>query len=224
MRHLAVAIIVFWATTSSAQIFEAGPYMGGSNFIGDVGATNYIKPNRWAFGGIVKWNRSERHSYRLSIIHTSLRANDERSDQERRQERGYAFSNGLTEFSLGMEFTFWDWNLYEFRSQVVPYLASGLTGILTHDMRVNEDENRIEKEGRKIGMSLPMILGVKATLRGALVLAFEVGARLAFTDNLDGSSPGHGKGFGNSTTNDWYMFTGISMTYTFGKFACYDPF
>ena len=53
---------------TNAQIYEVGIFAGGSNFIGDVGATNYISPNQVAIGGIFKWNRSPRHSFRASII------------------------------------------------------------------------------------------------------------------------------------------------------------
>jgi Domain of unknown function (DUF6089) len=35
---------------SHAQIHEIGVFAGGNNYIGDVGPTNYIKPNEFAFG------------------------------------------------------------------------------------------------------------------------------------------------------------------------------
>ena len=41
---------VFCFQFSQAQIFEIGVFAGGSNFIGDVGATNYISPNQFANG------------------------------------------------------------------------------------------------------------------------------------------------------------------------------
>ena len=57
-----------------SQIYEVGMYFGGSNFIGDVGSTSYIAPKEIALGGIFKWNRSPRHSFRLSIIKSKLSA------------------------------------------------------------------------------------------------------------------------------------------------------
>ena len=63
MRYLILLLLsVFFAQTSHSQIYEVGLYAGGSNFIGDVGATNYIAPNAPALGLILKWNRSPRHS------------------------------------------------------------------------------------------------------------------------------------------------------------------
>ena len=58
-----------------SQIYEVGMYFGGSNFIGDVGSTSYCAKGN-CFGGIFKWNRSPRHSYRLSIIKSKLSADD----------------------------------------------------------------------------------------------------------------------------------------------------
>jgi hypothetical protein len=46
-----------------------------------------------------------------------------------------------------------------------------------------------------------------------LVLALETGARYTLTDNIDGS---FNQNFGNINNNDWYVFTGATLTYTFG--------
>ena len=44
MRQLTVVIITLFSIQfSTAQIHEFGLYLGGSNFIGDVGATDYIR-------------------------------------------------------------------------------------------------------------------------------------------------------------------------------------
>ena len=59
MRYLFLIFIsVFYLQNTEAQIYEVGVFAGGSNFIGDVGATDYISPNQGAFGAIFKWNRS----------------------------------------------------------------------------------------------------------------------------------------------------------------------
>lgn len=230
MRYTAVALIMFfWMNSTQGQIIEVGPYIGGSNFIGDVGSTNYIDPNSIAFGGIVKWNRSPRHSWRVSLIHTTLTAKDSKSNQGRRRQRGYSLSNGLTELTIGMEYTFWEWNLFKHIPQIVPYLATGISGIHYHNYYLGND-HQLEKKDDVFGLALPMIFGIKGTLGRGFVLAVEVGARMAFTDNLDGSTPSEFDGgaaypsFGNQNTNDWYMFSGITLTYTFGHKHCYDKF
>jgi hypothetical protein len=74
---------MFFVQTSQSQIYEVGVFVGGSNFIGDVGATNYISPNQTAFGGIFKWNQSPRHSFRASILFSNIECHDSKSDEER---------------------------------------------------------------------------------------------------------------------------------------------
>ena len=75
-----------------------------------------------------------------------------------------------------------------------------------------------------------MVFGLKWSIATKFVLGLEVGARYTFTDNLDGSTPEEFDGgenlpsFGNPNTNDWYMFTGITLTYTFGRKPCYCNF
>ena len=113
MRHLLFLIctFLFWVSGTS-QTYEIGLYAGGSNFIGDVGKTNYINPNALVLGGIAKWNRSPRHSFRASVLFANLEASDLNSDDTRRQNRGYEFSSSLVEGSLGVEYTFWDFDMH----------------------------------------------------------------------------------------------------------------
>jgi len=80
-------------------------------------------------------------------------------------------------------------------------------------------------------MAIPLILGIKTNvLAPHIILAAEVGIRYTFTDNLDGSFPDDGdtgfatRNFGNISNNDWYVFSGISLTYTFGRKPCYCDF
>jgi len=44
---------------------------------------------------------------------------------------------------------------------------------------------------------------------------------------LDGSNPTNKSisqlKFGNLNSNDWYMFTGFTITYTFGNKPCFCP-
>src|SRR5699024_5821948 len=232
MRYIRLVIfMLFWTNTSQAQIFEVGPYLGGANFIGDVGSTTYIKPNSLAFGGVVKWNRSPRYSWRASVVYSNLKADDADSNQSRRKERGYSFSNGLLELNLGMDFNFWAFDIYDRAPQITPYISTGITGIATHDKYVAIKEDEVETKGGKYGFALPMIFGVKWRISHSFVLAVEVGARMTFYDNLDGSTPSEFGGdeseykfFGNQNTNDWYMFSGLTLTYTFGRKECYDVY
>ena len=70
MKVLVVYIFLLLSFLSAkAQINEIGIFVGGSNYIGDIGPTDYISPNEPTIGLLYKWNRSTRHSYRFSIKH-----------------------------------------------------------------------------------------------------------------------------------------------------------
>lgn len=229
MRYFFLVILsIFISQTIDAQIYEVGIFAGESNFIGDVGATNYISPNQPALGAIFKWNRSSRHSFRASIIFSELEGLDTKSSDPRRVERGYSFSNDILEISVGMEFTFWDFDLHEVGIQGTPYLYTGIT-TTNHDNFYFDENGIITSENTSSwAYGIPMVLGYKTNISNHLVLGAEIGARYTFTDEIDGSVPDaefrERFSFGNTNSNDWYVFTGFTLTYTFGRRPCYCNF
>ncbi|AXO80317.1 hypothetical protein DZC78_07950 [Olleya aquimaris] len=226
MKQLTLLVLTFFCMQfSSAQINEFGLYLGGSNFIGDVGATDYIAPNQLAVGAIYKWNRSTRHSYRISLTFSELEGIDKNSDDPSRQIRGLEFSNQIIELAAGIEFTFFDFNLHQGGFVSTPYIFTGVTAT-QHDNFYYNNLGEIQSEdSNSIAIGIPIVLGYKATISPSFVLALEVGARYIFSDELDGSVPDNSEleslSFGNLNNNDWYTFTGITLTYTFGKNPCY---
>ena len=60
---------------------------------------------------------------------------------------------------------------------------------------------------------------------GKLILGVEVGARYSFADDIDGSNPSNNNldsaRFGNVNSKDWYVFSGLTLTYTFGNKPCF---
>ena len=74
MRYLILFLFsIIFTQTAQAQIYEIGVFAGASNFIGDVGKTTYIAPDEPALGLILKWNRSPRHSWRVSLIYSEMK-------------------------------------------------------------------------------------------------------------------------------------------------------
>ncbi|MCX7546761.1 DUF6089 family protein [Xanthomarina sp. F1114] len=229
MRYLTtVFFLIVTIQLSQSQTHEIGVFLGGSNFIGDVGATNYIAPNQLAVGGIYKWNRSARHSFRFSLMYSDLEMNDLKSDDPRRQERGYKINNDIVEASVGLEFTFFDFNLHDEKNKVTPYLYSGIS-VAYHDNYFFTPGGELRSEDTSsFAYGIPMVFGVKAKFMDNFVLAAEIGARYTFSDEIDGSAPDFDNdsnlAFGNKNNNDWYVFTGLTLTYTFGRKPCYCVF
>jgi hypothetical protein len=208
----------------TAQINEIGVFLGGSNYIGDVGKTNFVSPNEFAYGILYKWNKSPRHSFRFSYTQSAITGNDLNSEIPARQERGYNFKNNIKEFSAGMEFNFFDFNLHDaLRKKFTPYIYSGISYFIYDELYVLNGETK--KDNRSSSLAIPMTVGVKSNVLKNIILGFEVGTRYTFTDNLDGSLPKNKNleplKFGNINSKDWYVFTGFTITYTFTEKPCY---
>ena len=227
MRTLITAFLVLMLGQLHAQTYEIGLFLGGANFIGDVGRTNYIYPSRFAFGGIAKWNKSKRYAWRGSLYYGQFSIDDNKSDLSNRQQRGYNFNNSVKEASVGLEFNFVEYNLHKLGPAFTPYLYTGLTYFRYnyHYWDAGMLQNFDQEEG---SLAIPMTLGVKARINQYLILGAEIGARYTFTDNLDGSNPEGSNfeqfSFGNINSNDWYVFSGFTLTYTFGRKPCQDCF
>ena len=231
MRYfLSVFLIISSVFIGIAQTYEVGGFLGGANYIGDIGKTNYIAPKNAVFGGIFKWNRSPRHSFRGTIKYGKITGDDAESNEARRKERGYSFENDIIEASIGLEYTFWEFNVHSGYPESTPYLYTGLTYFAYNSLYKRAGNDRIVNYDNAGTVAIPMVVGYKATLGSRFVVGFEIGARYTFTDNLDGSNPTGGLAdeeslkFGNINSDDWYVFTGVTLTVMFGRKPCYCNF
>jgi len=209
--------------TTLSQIYEIGGFLGGSNYIGDIGKTDYIAPNEMAYGFLFRWNRSARHSWRISYTQSKITANDAEATAPSRVQRGFSFENDIKEISAGLEFDFFDFDLHDYKPKFTPYVYTGLSYLSYNGLFfVGNDPKYDTTHG---ALAIPMTVGVKARFFDNIVFGFESGARYAFQDDLDGSNPTNDNlsnaRFGNLSSNDWYVFTGFTLTYTFGDKPCF---
>ncbi len=212
---------------SSGQFHEVGAFLGGGNYIGDIGGTYYVSPENPAFGFVYKWNRTTRYSLRANAMIMNIRKSDYSPFDMARFNRRYRFKNQVTEFSVGAEINYYDFNLHGNDKKIAPFLFFGV-GFIRYNLFYHEP-NTLEniEYGKGIEIALPAIVGLKANVSPYVVLGFEIGARYTFTDNLDGSAAETEDGllndlkFGNLNNNDWYVFTGLTISFTFGDLPCY---
>ncbi len=234
MKSLYFSITFVFATQIlMGQTYEIGPILGNTAFVGDVGATQVVNPDqfleldKYSYGLLFRWNRSNRHSFRFSATKFRTFVDDSESNIPERQSRNLSFNSDINEISIGLEYTFWEWDLHAVkRPQLVPYLSTGVAYFFTdHQARAGDE---LVESGDLNGFAIPLTFGVKTTIRRRFVLSAEFSARYTFTDNIDGSSPSELETnnafpeFGNPNSNDWYIFAGFSLTYTFGRKPCYN--
>jgi hypothetical protein len=224
MKKLILHIVLLYCIgTTYAQIHEVGVFVGGSNVIGDVGNTTFINPNEPAFGVLYKYNRSTRHAWRFSYALSEVSGLDSKSDAPNRKLRDFNFENQLHEFSAGLEFNFLDFDLHQSGFVYSPYIFTGFATTIYNENYYNN--NTTELDYRYYTFAIPIHFGIKARISRQLVAGLEAGARYTFTDNIDGSNPRNDNfapaRIGNLNNKDWYVFSGFTLTYTFGKNPCF---
>jgi len=231
MRRLIFILFFLVGLTISAQTYEVGAFAGGTNYIGDVGRTDFILPSNYAVGGLFKWNISKRYAWRASVYHGKFIADDSKSNMLSRQQRGFKLENSLLEGSVGLEFNFVEYNLHKLGPAFTPYLYTGVTYFRYDYNYFEAGQLQDGLEQRDGSFAIPMTVGAKFRLNQFFIIGAEIGARYTFTDNLDASNPEKSTvafqidpEFGNIFSDDWYVFSGITFTYTFGRKPCMDCF
>ena len=227
MKKNWLLIVFFVQYIVHSQYHEIGLFIGGANYVGDVGSSSYVYPENPALGLIYKWNRTTRYSFRANFMYTSVDKSDYNPHDFARFMRRYRFENSILEFSAGSEINFFDFNLHGSDNLFTPYLFLGV-GYIKYDLFYHDPktfENIEYAKGSNI--SLPIIIGFKTNVSPIIILGLEIGVRYTFSDNLDGSLPKsdsgvpNGNEFGNINNNDWYVFTGLTISFTFGDLPCY---
>lgn len=214
-KYILILTIFFFSTTTTiAQINELGVFLGGSNYIGDIGSTYYIFPNNYAVGGIYKWNMHPRFSLRATYTYAKVSGDDAKSGNSFREYRNLYFSNSVHEVAAGIEFNFFKYNLSKIGHTNTPYIIVE-AAISNYDTR---------EKGRTFNYTMPFGLGYKMRLANNVGIALETSFRYTFKDDIDGYYPiedDFGNIINNSSGNDWYVFTGITVVYAFGREGCY---
>ncbi len=228
MKRLWFLVALFcFSFHARAQFHELGAFIGGGNYVGDIGATYFVFPENPAVGLVYKWNRTTRYSLRANAMFMNLTKSDYSPADFARFNRRFRFENQIMEFSVGAEINYIDFNLHGSDRAWSPYLFLG-AGFIRYNLFYHEPNTFETVEYGKGGdIVFPGIVGVKTNLSPFVVLGFEIGVRYSMTDNLDGSAPETENNlpnplmFGNLNNNDWFVFTGLTFSFTFGDLPCY---
>lgn len=216
-------LFIFLTTSLWAQLHEVGLFVGGSNYIGDVGNETYFNPNQLGGGILYKRNINTRIALRATYTHLKLVADDNDASNIVRKNRGFKITNTLDELSAGIEFNYFNYDLTTNDQAYTPYLLFEIVAFNYSVVTGGTVPNNYEYE-RKTSFAIPLGVGFKAKLLDHFAVAAEIKGRYTFVDNLDYNNPNIDLlNYGNPDSNDWYLFSGITFTYSFGRPPCYIP-
>ena len=220
IKHLILLLFICVSSNCLSQINEIGFFIGGVNYVGDVGTTNYIRPNNTGGTILYKYNLNPRIAIRGNFSYFNLLGNDADSENKIRQQRGESFKNSINEFAVGIEYNFYKYDLSSRDHISTPYILFQMAAVDYETPRLQNPDSSY-KFTRNTSVSIPFGVGFKTKIYGKIAFAIETTFRYTFTDELDYSTNRFSDFDYAGTSNDWYMFSGISLVYTFGRPACF---
>jgi hypothetical protein len=202
------------------QVYEVGVSLGGTNYVGDIGSTKYINPNKLAGNAFFKYNYNPRFAFRGTLSFLPIKGEDAKADTNFKKNRDLNFGNTIVELAAGMEYNFYEYDVSSKDKSWTPYLLFELAAF-NYAYVKDQDAAGNNVLGKKTAFAIPIGVGFKSKLSGTMSFSFETKFRYTFTDDLDYSTDKITSLDFGGTGNDWYMFTGVSLIYTFGRPACY---
>ena len=235
--YILLSIILF-STELKSQDNEIGFFFGGTNYIGDVGPTTYINPfpndsiNEDIFSSVVgifyRKNISNRFALKAGFNFGIIQSSDFwKGSSDYRVQRGKYFKNKIQEFHLGLDFNFLEFETSSNNFEFTPYIHTGLSLIRFDALHYPIGINEAQAYGKDNDLALPITVGIKMKPLNSFVVGLEISAKHSFTENLDGSYPEFDdsslysqRPFGSNLSQDWYVYSGITLTYLFGNYEC----
>lgn len=184
------------------KAFEIGVFGGGAYYIGDLNPTSHFVASEPAFGGIIRYNLSKRHSFRLTGTYGTISADDANSSDPWQVNRNLNFSSNLLEVAAGFEICFLPYAINNMkRHRWTPYFFYELAWLRMNPTTSNINGNEVElsefgTEGQGSPLSeennyalnqlaVPLGIGVKFNIAKRIAMSLEYGIRMTFTDYLD---------------------------------------
>ena len=230
--YIMLIILMLMPGKLDAQNFEAGAFAGFSAYIGDLNTDRLFHKVYPAAGVVARFNHSQRLSTRINATYSILRGNDRNTGQPYSNilesadypSVYYEFETGMVEFSIQSELHLFPFKYDDMPISWTPYLFAGAGGIYfsPNPMEISDGGSLRDPAGGAHWhpdddadyLNLALVgfagLGVKYKLSRHFSASVEIGLRITSTDYLDEVSLK-----GDPQRNDWYSFTGLTLTYGF---------
>jgi len=220
-KYLILFLLACSTSTSFSQIHEIGFFVGGANYIGDVGSQQYINPNDIGIGIVYKHNLNPRIALRGTFTYMGITGDDAKSKNSFRKERGFSFGNRIHELAAGIEFNFFDYNTRQPNTSFTPYILAEIAAFNYNSISNNFSSEEEIAYDINYSYTAPVGVGIKGRLADNLAYAFESGVRFTFVDNIDSTTSDIERLDFAGNGYDHYLFSAFSLVYTFGRPPCY---
>lgn len=193
------------------QIYEVGVLGGSSFYIGDL--RPYMDPgdlfqdNGFAGGALLRYNHNQHIGLRLNTLWANVSGHESNSNYII-DGGNYSFNTRIIELSLQGEVNFLPFTPGDEETRFTPYLFAGAGAIY---YSLSPSTGFADDSG--ISRNFLTGIGFKLNISAKLTAGVEWGMRSTWTDDLDYYESISAQG--NPKTNDWYSFTGISISYKF---------
>lgn len=191
---LSVAFVFAFCLSAISQQIEAGVFLGGSYYLGDINPGVPFMQTKFAYGALARYNFNTRVAARLSVFEGKVTGDDLKA--KRVENRDLSFESKITDITAQMEFNFLPYFTGSSRNYVSTYIFGGASvfffnpkanGVALRD--IGTEGQLIGYEGRKqyakVGFAIPFGVGLKYSLTKKIGIAIEWGMRYAFTDYID---------------------------------------
>lgn len=218
------------ATAIAQNTSEIGIGIGATNYRGELSPNLQLQNSRPAFTAFYRKDVSVPITLRGGFMVGLLRADDGNVEgvnggvpplQAYRQTNT---KGSVWEASAVVEYNFMDYHYRTDKVHFTPYLFAGIAGFYANTTTVSNNSalnNSFNQDGSILGLAIPAGAGIKYALSQHINLGLEVGVRKTFTDQLDHLSE-QDPLLVNPHDQDWYYYSGVSLSYTFFKIRCPD--
>ena len=194
---LILFIFLVSCTALTAQRgWEAGGWIGGSHYFGDINSSFNLSSPGLAAGLIGRYNFNNRLCFKFSANYGNVSADDADSKNSYEQTRNLHFKSVIFDAAGQFEFNFLPYDHGSSQNFYTPYLFAGLSTFYFNPMAKYQGEyvelRELGTEGQFRGEeyyslqgALVYGVGLKLDLSYEWSLNFELSGRRLFTDYLD---------------------------------------
>ncbi|WP_258102724.1 porin family protein [Marinoscillum sp. MHG1-6] len=222
MKSILIFLSLLLSLQLEAQFLEFGGSIGAFNYTGDLNRFPRPSQSNLAGFGVFRMNFSPVLSLKMGLGYGHVSGDDVNGVDILSEERGHSFKYGVLAYHSVFEFHFLDYRNEKKPNDWSPYAFMGVGFINLNDVGPTyEDFNHLQA-------TIPAGFGVKYLVGKQFTLGAEIGLRKTFFDYLDGISDGDilikDYQFGNPNDDDWFFYTGITLTYVLYKIPCPFPY